>query len=122
MAAQQYHAVIALDPRQAEAQRGLADILVRTNDFENARAPATTAASLLPESGQGQYLLGRALEHDKKYDEALAAYTAAARLDASLAGAHYGMSRLLREQKKDVPGALASMERRRRSMAPTPAS
>ncbi len=30
---------------------------------------------------------------------------------ASIAGAHYGQGRILREQKKDVPGALAAMEK-----------
>lgn len=110
-AAQQYRAVSAIDPRQPDAQLGLADILIRTNDFENARTPAATAAAALPDNAQAQYLHGRSLEHDKQYDQALAAYGNAVRLDAKIAAAHYGMGRILREQKKDVPGALASMEK-----------
>ena len=75
------------------------------------RTPAAAAATALPEKAQAHYLHGRVLEHDKKYDEALAAYGQAVRLDASIAGAHYGMGRILREQKKDVPAALTSMEK-----------
>ena len=110
-AAQQYRAVIALDPRQGEAQLGLADVLIRQNDFDNARPAATEAASLLPESGKAQYLHGRILEHDKQYDAALAAYGKAVAADATLAGAFHGQGRILREHKKDVPGALGAMEK-----------
>ena len=110
-AAQQYRAVVAMDPKLGEAQLGLADVLVKNNDLENARTPATAAASLLPDNARAQYLHGRVLEHDKQYDQALAAYANAVRLDASIPGAFYGQGRILREHKKDVPGALAAMEK-----------
>ncbi|WP_396626213.1 tetratricopeptide repeat protein [Luteitalea sp.] len=110
-AAQQYRAVLAIDPRQPEALLGLADSLVRVNDFENAKAPAAAAAAALPDNAQAQYLHGRLLEQDKQYDPALTAYGNAVRLDPKLSQAYYGQGRILREQKKDVPGALAAMEK-----------
>ncbi len=110
-AAQQYRSVLAIDPQQHEAQLGLADVLVRTNDFEQARDPASKAAAALPDAALAHYLHGRVLEHDKQYDEAIAAYTRATVADAGRADAHHGLGRILREHRKDIPNALASMEK-----------
>jgi len=97
-AAQQYRNVLSMDPQHADALLGLTDVLLTMNDFDAARPYAAKAASALP-------------EQDKQVDPALEAYARAVRLDPKMADALHGQGRMLREFKKDIPNALASMEK-----------
>lgn len=110
VAGQHYRGAIEIDPQLGEAQLGLADVLVRGYDFENARAPIERASGSLPDNARAQYLLGRLREHEQQFDQALAAYAKAVSLDPNLAEAHHAHGRILREQKKDTAGGLASLE------------
>lgn len=111
IASQHYRSAIEIDPQLGDAQLGLADVLVRGYDFENARAPIERASGSLPNNARAQYLLGRLREHEKQFDPALEAYGKAVSLDANLADAHHAQGRILREHKKDTAGGLASLEK-----------
>jgi tetratricopeptide (TPR) repeat protein len=111
VATQHYRSAIEIDPQVAAAQLGLADVLVRQYDFEGARTPIERAAGMLPDDARAQYLLGRMREHDKQFDGALEAYAKAVSLDDTLPDAHHARGRILREQKKDTAGGLASLEK-----------
>lgn len=111
VATQHYRSAIEIDPQVGGAQLGLADVLVRQYDFEGARGPIERASGMLPNDARAQYLLGRIREHDKQFDPALEAYAKAVSLDATLADAHHAQGRVLREQKKDAAGGLASLEK-----------
>lgn len=111
VALQHYRSATEIDPQLPDAQLGLADVMLARHDVAGARAPAERAAGMLPASGRAQYLRGRLHEHDKQFDEALAAYGRAVTLDQALADAHHAQGRLLREQKKDAVGGLASLEK-----------
>ena len=110
-AAKQYRTVLAMDPQQTDALLGLTDVLLTLNDYEGARPYAAKAAAALPDNARAQYLQARMLEQDKQVDPALEAYARAARLDPAMADALHGQGRMLREFKKDIPNALASMEK-----------
>jgi len=106
-----YRQVLGLDPSRGAAYLELGEILVSQGDLAGARDPLEKAAERMPDSGHAQYLLGVVYEKGKDLERALQAYSRAAELDPKLAEAHYGRGRLLRDLKKDSPGALASLEK-----------
>jgi tetratricopeptide (TPR) repeat protein len=106
-----YRRVLSLDPSRGSAYLELGEILVSQGDLTGARDPLEKAAERMPDSGRAQYLLGVVYEKGKDLERALQAYSRAAELDPNLAEAHHGRGRLLRELKKDAPGALASLEK-----------
>lgn len=111
IAAEHYRSAIEINPQIGEAHLGLADVLVRTYDIQNAKAPAERAAGMMPDNAQAQYLVGRVYELSQQFDPALEAYAKAVSLDPKLAEAHHAQGRILREQKKDAAGGLASLEK-----------
>lgn len=89
----------------------LGDLLVAKGQYAEARDALLQAVARMQQSARAQLLLGIVYDKEKQVDPALEAYTRAAELDPKLADAHYGRGKLLREQKKDVAGAVASLEK-----------
>jgi protein O-GlcNAc transferase len=110
-AANAYRTVVAIDPTRGAAQLELGEILVSQGDLAGARAPLEKAIERLPDSARAHYLLGVVYEKTKDPERALLEYGRAADLDAKLADAHHARGRLLRDHKKDSPGALTSFEK-----------
>lgn len=110
-AADSYRKALALDPTLGIAYLELAEILVRQGDHTSARQSLEKAIERLPQSAHAHYLLGVVSEKEKNLDRALQEYSRASELDPKVAESHHARGKLLRDQKKDTTGALASFEK-----------
>ncbi len=106
-----YQQVVALDPTRGIAYLELAEVLIRQGEHASARQPLEKAAERLPQSARAHHLLGVVHEKQRDPERALQEYSRAAELEPKLADAHHARGRLLRDQKKDTAGALASFEK-----------
>lgn len=111
LAAHHYKSAAAADGQTGEAHLGLAEVLVAKRDFEAAREPVERVAAGQPQSARAQHLLGILREQQRQFDDALKAFERAATLDPKLAAAHQGFGRVLRAHRKDVAGAVASLDK-----------
>lgn len=110
-AAEHYRSASEMNPQLGEAYLGLSEVLVARHDFQSAREPIERASGLLPQSAAAQYVVGLLRENQQQFDAALEAFARAIALDAKLAGAYHAQGRILRAQKKDTAGSLASLEK-----------
>jgi Tfp pilus assembly protein PilF len=111
LAANSYRQALALDPSRGSVYLELGELLVSQGDHVAAREPLEKAAERLPDSGRAHHLLGVVYETAKDPERALQSYGRAVELDPKLADAHYSRGKLLREHKKDLAGAVASLEK-----------
>ena len=93
------------DPGNAQAWAWLADLLIRQGEFEKAKPFLDKAVALDPSVRIAQLDLGIAFAQDKKYDNAIAAFKEAIRLDASKTDAHFRLARVYRLAGKPVEAA-----------------
>lgn len=111
LAANHYRNAAVNEGQSGEASLGLADVLVAKRDFEAARQPVERVAAAQPRSGRAQYLLGVLREQERQFDQAVKLFEHATTLDPKLGEAHFGAGRVLREHLKDIPRAVAHLEK-----------
>ena len=115
-AAQDFQYVLKLNPKSAAAHVGLAHLHLKQDHTDQALAECDQAAKLGALSEAASIRGDICLKLDK-LDEAIAAYTAAQRFDAQVAGAY-----LLRSKQREAQGqAQAAAEDYRQAVALDPA-
>jgi len=105
-----YGEALRINPDLREASLQMATLLADKGDYAGARQVLEQAVKRAPDFASAYALLGTVYEKQKEPDAALQAYERAVSLDPKLAAAHHARGRLLREYKKDIPGAVASLE------------
>jgi tetratricopeptide (TPR) repeat protein len=111
LAVEGYRRAMELDPGLGEAHLELGEMLFDKGDLTGARDLLAKGVQLRPEASRGHGLLGMIAEREKQVDAALASYARALELDGNWAEVHRLRGNLLRLEKKDIAGALASLEK-----------
>jgi tetratricopeptide (TPR) repeat protein len=93
------------DPDNAQAWAWLADVLIRRNDFQNAKPMLEKALAIDPSIRITHLDLGIVFAEDKKYEAAIAAFKDAIRLDNSKTDAHYRLARVYKDAGKPAEAA-----------------
>lgn len=95
-----FRAALAEDANNHNALYGLASILIRQGNLDEAQELAARLAALLPDSAPALTLLGDATTTDPRPGTAIAAYRAALRIDDGYAPALTGLSRLMLKRSR----------------------
>lgn len=95
-----FRAALAEDADNHNALYGLASILIRRDDLDEAQGLAARLAALMPDSAPALTLLGDATTTDPRPGTAIAAYRAALRIDEGYAPALTGLSRLMLKRSR----------------------
>jgi tetratricopeptide (TPR) repeat protein len=90
---------LALDPDSPDVHHLVGDLLVETEQPEDAEAAYRRGLAAEPNSSVARTKLAAALRLQGKFDEALTELREAQRLDANYARAHSDMGMILREQR-----------------------
>jgi tetratricopeptide (TPR) repeat protein len=102
---------LALDPTFTRAREELADLLEESDDTEAALAAYRTLSQQAPDDVRLHFRLGVVARKAGLFDEAIAEYLAALRLDPKLAEAHYNLAVLYLQQKNAPDLAAQSFQR-----------
>jgi tetratricopeptide (TPR) repeat protein len=115
----QWTKAVALQPRLAAARAGLLEVALREERWGEVQSLAAKVLADDPSNGPVQLVLGIALRHGGKPDEALAAYAAAERLSAGkLPEVFLARGVLLMRDKGDCDGALRAFDQYERAAGP----
>lgn len=115
----QWTKAVALQPRLAAARAGLLEVALREERWGEVQSLAVKVLADDPSNGPVQLVLGIALRHGGKPDEALAAYASAERLSAGkLPEVFLARGVLLMRDKGDCDGALRAFDRYERAAGP----
>ncbi len=118
-AAAQWTKALALQPGLAAARAGLLGVAMRDERWGEVRSLAAPMLADDPSSAPLQLVLGIALRHGGKPDEALAAYAAAERLGAGkLPEVYLARGVLLMRDRGDCEGALRAFDQYERAAGP----
>lgn len=110
---------LELRPGYLAARVGLLDAAVRQERWPEVAEQAAGVLQEDPANGPVQLVLGVALRHQGKADEAARAYDAAERLaQGKLPEVHLARGILLMRERSDCPGALRSFEAYERAVGP----
>lgn len=104
-AEREFRLELARDPGNAQAWAWLADVLIRKNDFQEAKPLLDKALSLDPAVRIAYLDRGIVFAQDNRYDRAVAAFKAAIRLDNSKTDAHVRLARVYRDAGKPEAAA-----------------
>jgi len=118
-AATLWQKALELRPGFLAARVGLLDAAVRQERWPEVAEQATGVLQEDPANAPVQLVLGVALRHQGKADEAARAYDAAERLaQGKLPEVHLARGILLMRERSDCPGALRSFEAYERAVGP----
>lgn len=118
-AAAQWKRALELRPGLLAARIGLLDAAVRQSRWPEVAEQAAGVLQEDPANGPVQLVLGVALRHQGKGDEALRAYDAAERLaPGKLPEVHLARAILLMRDRSDCAGALRAFEAYERAVGP----
>jgi len=115
----QWKRALELHPGYLPARTGLLEVAVKAERWAEVAEQAHAVLKDDPANGPVQLVLGVALRHTGKVDEALRAYEAAQQLSpAGLPEVHLARAILLMREKSDCAGALRSFEAYERAVGP----
>lgn len=92
---------VAIDPRNGEARRLLATVLLAAGDVTEAQVQAGEAVTLIPDDPEANDVLGSVLAAQSRFSEAAVHFDRALRLDPTHAAAREHLARLPRQTRPD---------------------
>jgi len=96
-----YKKFIEVEPNIADVYYYMADCYAKSGDFQSQETAAAEAVKRNTQfAGESNYLLGEALQKNKKYDEAVQAYQQAINIKPDIFEAYVNLSEIFRIQNK----------------------